>query len=505
MGKKGGWISALKKAFTSKSKEKFDTGPGNYVKEKKQELGRKRHGEANSFIPLHREPSSIEKILSDVEKEQQYRANQVSYKKVQQPKSPITRLNTGANISQNVVSDKANSSEKKATVAPYKAKYIIPSKHAIIRNNKSITPNHVHISATTIQAAYRGYMARKSYKALKGLLRLQNMMKGQSIKRQTMNTMRSMQLLVRIQTQIHAGRLRMIENQNIHQNQISWRSSKETFSSLSKWNATNQLDREAYNEWDDSMLTKEERDANLKRKVEAVMKRERALAYAHSHQLLTTTPKIAHATHTDARSGGAPVWWNWLDRQNPSVSHHANTPAPPTPRPSSAATTAGAAHHRPSSRSKQPKTPFDGYTPKFSRSLHTHNSSNRWQAIHLRPALRDDDSLTSCPPFTAQLAPSVTSAAAIPNYMAPTVSAKAKVRATAMDSGGGAKESKRFSFALSQSIGSLRLFSAMKKAAPVVPTAKKAGGKHRSMLSVGQLSVDSTVSLPAGLGKRPFK
>lgn len=83
--------------------------------------------------------------------------------------------------------------------------------------------------------------ARKSYKAMKGLLRLKNMMNGQSVIRQTMNTMRNMQLLVRIQTQIHARRLQMMENQNIQQNQISWRSNKETVSSLSKWSTSNQV------------------------------------------------------------------------------------------------------------------------------------------------------------------------------------------------------------------------------------------------------------------------
>jgi hypothetical protein len=38
--------------------------------------------------------------------------------------------------------------------------------------------------------------------------------------------------------------------------------------------------------WDDSLLTREEADARTKRKVEAVIKRERALAYAYSHQVI---------------------------------------------------------------------------------------------------------------------------------------------------------------------------------------------------------------------------
>ncbi|XLU67967.1 hypothetical protein S245_027020, partial [Arachis hypogaea] len=38
---------------------------------KKKGLGKLRHGETNSFIPLFREPSSIEKIFRDFEREQQ--------------------------------------------------------------------------------------------------------------------------------------------------------------------------------------------------------------------------------------------------------------------------------------------------------------------------------------------------------------------------------------------------------------------------------------------------
>lgn len=38
-------------------------------------------------------------------------------------------------------------------------------------------------------------------------------------------------------------------------------------------------------DWDDSILTKEEIEARMQKKVEAVIKRERAFAYAYSHQV----------------------------------------------------------------------------------------------------------------------------------------------------------------------------------------------------------------------------
>jgi hypothetical protein len=54
--------------------------------------------------------------------------------------------------------------------------------------------------------------ARRNYRALKGLIRLQAMMRGHGIKRQTMEALKCMQLLVKVQTQIHARRVDMMES-----------------------------------------------------------------------------------------------------------------------------------------------------------------------------------------------------------------------------------------------------------------------------------------------------
>ncbi|TKY49765.1 IQ-DOMAIN 14 [Spatholobus suberectus] len=65
LGKKGSWFSAIKKVFTHHSKGKDSENKG--TKEKKKGLGKPRHGETNSFIPLFRESSST----GDFEREQQ--------------------------------------------------------------------------------------------------------------------------------------------------------------------------------------------------------------------------------------------------------------------------------------------------------------------------------------------------------------------------------------------------------------------------------------------------
>lgn len=47
---------------------------------------------------------------------------------------------------------------------------------------------------------------------MKGLVRLQGVVRGHSVKRQTMNAMKYMQLLVRVQTQVQSRRIQMLEH-----------------------------------------------------------------------------------------------------------------------------------------------------------------------------------------------------------------------------------------------------------------------------------------------------
>lgn len=48
---------------------------------------------------------------------------------------------------------------------------------------------------------------------MRGLVRLQGVVRGQNVKRQTVNAMKQMQLLVRVQTQIQSRRIQMLENE----------------------------------------------------------------------------------------------------------------------------------------------------------------------------------------------------------------------------------------------------------------------------------------------------
>nr|GFA97893.1 hypothetical protein [Tanacetum cinerariifolium] len=314
--------------------------------------------------------------------------------------------------------------------------------------------------------------ARRSFRALRGLVRLQGVVRGQNVKRQTVNAMKQMQLLVRVQTQIQSRRIQMLENQ-AGERQYQ-KNEKEDENSIGKWTFSNLL--EAGDEhWDDSLMTKEEKEAMLQKKMEAVIKRERAMAYAYSHQLWKSTPKTAQNVINEIRSGGFPWWWNWLERQLPSDEPMTKTPEfTPTPTRTKLDNSSSPSPRPQSSTYKHTNFSFGNLntpTPKSSRSTvptktrqplmtptRTPPSSTPNLMKFSKPKgsvsgspypMKDDDSLMSCPPFS------------VPNYMSPTVSAKAKVRPTSnpkdrLTSTAASETSskRRFSFPLTQNIGS---------------------------------------------------
>ncbi|KAI6669121.1 hypothetical protein NL676_004006 [Syzygium grande] len=134
-----------------------------------------------------------------------------------------------------------------------------------------------------------------------GLVRLKTLIQGQSVKRQATTTLRCMQTLARLQSQIRARRIRMSEENQALQRQLQQKCEKE----LEKLRLGD--------EWNDSVQSKEQIEANLLSKQEAAMRRERALAYAFSHQQTwKNNSKSANPTFMDPHN---PHWgWSWLER-----------------------------------------------------------------------------------------------------------------------------------------------------------------------------------------------
>uniref|UniRef100_A0A0D9WC82 DUF4005 domain-containing protein n=1 Tax=Leersia perrieri TaxID=77586 RepID=A0A0D9WC82_9ORYZ len=264
MGKKGKWFGAVKKVFSPESKEK------------KEERQRRKLAASIPNPPDLTPSASLEVNVS------------VPPPPVPPPVQQIEEVK---------VPEVEQEQSKHVTVeaAPATVPVPVPAQTSALPLPPGVSREEQ--AAIKIQTAFRGYLARRALRALRGLVRLKSLVEGNSVKRQAASTLRCMQTLARVQSQIRSRRLKMSEENQALQRQLLLKQELESL----RMGET----------WDDSTQSKEQIEASLISRQEAAVRRERALAYAFSHQWKSTSRSV-NPMFVDPNN---PQWgWSWLER-----------------------------------------------------------------------------------------------------------------------------------------------------------------------------------------------
>ncbi|MED6145588.1 hypothetical protein PIB30_026580 [Stylosanthes scabra] len=156
------------------------------------------------------------------------------------------------------------------------------------------------IAATMIQTAFRAYKARKALRRLKGITKLQIVTQSYSVKKQANTAITYLHSWSKIQTEIRTRRLCMVTEDRIRRKKLE--------SQLKLEAKLHDLEVE----WCSGSETMEEVVGRIHQREEASVKRERAMAYAFSHQWRANCSQSQGLGNCEL--GKANWGWSWKER-----------------------------------------------------------------------------------------------------------------------------------------------------------------------------------------------